>query len=61
MGATDFFANAQVTAKLTTLFRTNYICKPIAGLITKHVNFFQDGSYCYCTLVCAEQYNSAIE
>jgi hypothetical protein len=46
-GGYDFFANTQVTLKMSTLFRMNYICKPIAGLLINTVNFFQDGSVRY--------------
>ena len=32
-----------------------YICKPIAGLSITSVNFFQDESTRYCTLVLADE------
>ena len=34
----DFFASAQQRLQLSTLFRMNYICQPIAGLLINSVN-----------------------
>ena len=52
--ATDFFANAQQTLQMSTLFRMNYLCQPIAGLLFITVNFFQDGSVHIQALVSAD-------